>query len=57
MKSEDRSQEETQKQERCALTRKVYKLEEKDKATFSSPTDKLDHASRIHHETGGESWW
>ena len=44
-KFEDRSQEETERQERCArgktwnLARNIYKLKEKDKATFYSPTD------------------
>ena len=43
MKFEDRSQEETERQERCArgkawnLAKHTYKLKEKDKATFFSP--------------------
>ena len=45
-KIEDRSPEEIARQERCArgdaweLARNIYKLKEKDKATFYSPTDK-----------------
>ena len=45
MKFEDRSQEETARQERCArgdaceLARKMCKLEKEDKATFYSPSD------------------
>ena len=45
MKFEDRSQEETERQERCArgdawrLAKNTFKLKEKDKATFFSPTD------------------
>ena len=45
VKLEDRSQEETERQERCAcgdawrLAKHIYKLREKDKATFFSPTD------------------
>ena len=44
MKFEDRSQEETEKQQRCAgkswnLAKHIYKLEEKDKATFCSPSE------------------
>ena len=45
MKFEDRSEEETERQERCArgkawnLANKFYKLKEKDKATVYSPTD------------------
>ena len=47
MKFEDRSQEETERQERCArgkawnLARNIYKLKGKDKPTFYSPADKL----------------
>ena len=46
MKCEDRSHEETERQERCArgiawnLARNIYKLQEKDKATFYSPSEK-----------------
>ena len=55
MKFEDRSQEETERQERCArgdawkLAKKIYKLKEKDKATFHSPSDEgvLPAASAI----------
>ena len=45
MKFEDRSQEEIERQERCAsgkawnLARHIYKLTEKDEATFYSPTE------------------
>ena len=45
MKFEDKSHEETERQQRCArskawnLARNICKLEEKDKATFYSPTD------------------
>ena len=45
MKFEDRSQEETERQKRCArgdawrLAKNIYKFNEKDKATFFSPTD------------------
>ena len=45
MKFEDRSQEETDRQELCArgdawrLANKIYELKEKDKATFFSPAD------------------
>ena len=43
MKFEDRSQEETERQERCArgkawnIARNIYKLKEKDTATFYAP--------------------
>ena len=43
---EDRSQEETERQQRCArskawnLVKNIYKLKEKDKAAHDSPTDK-----------------
>ena len=55
VKFEDRSQEETERQERCArgdawrLAKNFYKLKEKDKATFFSPTDEwsLPAASKI----------
>ena len=46
MKFEDRSQEETERRQRCArskawnLARKKDKLKEKGKTTFCSPTDK-----------------
>ena len=61
MKFEDRSHEETERQQRCArskawnLARNIYKLKEKDKATFFSPTDEwsLPAASTIKQE-GGE---
>ena len=45
MKFEDRSQEDTERQEPCArgkawnIAKHIYKLKEKDKATFYSPTD------------------
>ena len=45
VKFEDRSQEETARQERCArgdaweLARKIYKLKKEDKATFYSPSE------------------
>ena len=45
VKCEDRCQEETERQERCArgdalrLAKNISKLKEKDKATFFSPTD------------------
>ena len=45
MKFEDRSQEETERQRRCArgkawnLAKNMYKLKEKDKATFCSPSE------------------
>ena len=44
-KFEDRSHEETKRQERCAknkawdLAKKIYKLKEKDKATFYFPAE------------------
>ena len=55
VKFEDRSQEEIERQERCArgdawrLAKKIFKLKEKDKATFFSPTDEwiLPAASTI----------
>ena len=58
MKFEDRSQEETERQERCArgdvweLARQNYKLKERKKATFFSPTDEwiLPAASTIKRE-------
>ena len=58
VKFEDRSQEETESQERCArgdawrLAKNIYKLKEKDKATFFSPTDEwsLPAASTIQPE-------
>ena len=46
MKFEDRSQEETERQQRCArskawnLAKHIYKLTEKDKITFYSPSEK-----------------
>ena len=46
MKFEDISQEDTERQERCArgkaweLAKHFYKLKENDKAIFCSPTDK-----------------
>ena len=57
-KIEDRSQEETDRQERCArgkvwnLARNFYKLKEKDQATFDSPADKwiMPAASTIKSE-------
>ena len=45
MKFEDRSQEETERQPRCArskawdLAKNIFKLKEKDKATFYSPAE------------------
>ena len=45
MKFEDRPQEETERQQRCArskawnLAKNIYKLKEKDKATFYSPSE------------------
>ena len=45
MEFEDRSQEETERQQRCArskawnLAKNIYKLKEKDKATFYSPAE------------------
>ena len=55
VKLEDRSQEETERQERCArgdawkLTKNIYKLEETEKATFYSLSDEwvLPAASTI----------
>ena len=55
---EDPSHEKTEKQQRCArgkawnLARNMYKLKEKDKATFFSPTDEwsLPAASTIKQE-------
>ena len=47
MKFEDRSHEETERQQRCApskawnLAKNMYKLKEKDRATFFSPTKKV----------------
>ena len=57
-KFEDRSQEETERQERCArgdawrLAKNIYKLKEKEKATFCSPTNEwiLPAASTIKPE-------
>ena len=58
MKFEDTSQEETERQQRCArgkawnLAKNTLKLKEKDKATFFSPTDEwsLPAASTIKQE-------
>ena len=58
MKFEDTSQEETERQQRCArgkawnLAKNIHKLKEKDKATFFSPTDEwsLPAASTIKQE-------
>ena len=58
MKFEDRSQEGTERQQRCArgkalnLAGNICKLKEKDKAAFYSPTDKwmMPAASTITHE-------
>ena len=58
MKFENRSQEETERQERCArgdawrLAKNIYKLRETEKATFYSPTDEwiLPAASTIKPE-------
>ena len=58
MKFEDRSQEETERQERCARgdswrhAKHIYKLKEKDKDTFYSPADEwiLPAASTIKPE-------
>ena len=58
MKFEDRSQEETARQERCArgdawrLAKKIYKLKENYKATFFSPTNEwiLPAASTVKPE-------
>ena len=55
MKFEDRSEEETQRQERCArgdawrLAKNIYNLKNKEKTTFFSPTDEwsLHAASTI----------
>ena len=60
MKFEDRSQEETQRQECCArgdawrLAKNMYKLKVKEKATFFSPSDEwiLTVASTIKPEEG-----
>ena len=60
MKFEDQSQEETERQQRCArsrawnLAKNFYKLKEKDKATFFSPAEEwvLQQKSRKK-----ESWW
>ena len=62
MKFEDRSQEETQRQQRCAqskawnLAQQIYKLKEKEKATFYSPSEEwvLSVASKKESE---ESLW
>ena len=56
----DRSQEETERQERCArgkawnLARNIYKLKEKDKSYILFVYRRVDDAGRIHHETGGK---
>ena len=58
MKFEDRSQEETERQERCArgdawrFAKKIFKLKETEKATFYSPSDEwvLPAASIIQPE-------
>ena len=58
MKFEDRSEEETERQERCArgdawrLAKNIYKLKETEKATFYSPSDEwvLPAASTIKPE-------
>ena len=63
-KFEDRSQEETGRYERCAcgdawkFAKNIYKLKEKDKATFFSPTDEwsLPVASTIKPEER-VLWW
>ena len=45
MKFEDRSHEETERQQRCArskawnLAKNIYKLKDNDKATFNSPAE------------------
>ena len=64
MKFEDRSSEETERQQRCArskawnLAKNIYKLKEKDKTTFYSPRKNGD--SRLHQQKSQckESlWW
>ena len=58
MKFDDRSQEETERQQRCArdkawnLAKNIYKLKEKEKATFSSPSEEwaMSAASTINSE-------
>ena len=58
MKLEDRSQEHTQRQERCArgkawnLAKNVYKLKEKDRATFYSPRLRQQKSQRKE-----SLWW
>ena len=60
LKFEDGSQEETERQQRCArgkawnLAKNKYKLKEKDKAAFYSPSERMGTADRIHHKTEGK---
>ena len=59
-KFEDRSQEKTERQEQCArgkawnLAKHIYKLKEKDKATFYSPTDKWIMPAASTRKPGGK---
>ena len=59
MKFEEGSHEETERQERCVrgkawnLAQNIYKLKEKDKATFYSPTDEWIMPAASTHKTGG----
>ena len=56
----DRSHEETERQERCArgkawnLAKHIYKLKEKDKATFYSPTDEWIMPAACTNKSGGK---
>ena len=60
MKFEDRSPEETARQERCAredaweLARNIYKFKKEDKTTFYTTFWRVDFAGRIHNKPQGK---
>ena len=60
MKFEDGSQEETERQQRCAqskarnLAKNIYKLQEKDNATFYSPAEECVLPVCVNKRAGGK---